>query len=278
MNSKVLYLLTRTPLHVGAGASVGAIDQPVVRERHTGFPMIPGSSIKGVLADLHLADRGRGLRSEDGIHFFGRQDHEVVKGDPALQHQAGSISFSEARLLAFPVRSARGCFAWVTSPLLIERWRRDAGGGCNLPEQRPQGDEVYGPQELCCGEEQVVLEDYALRRRGAFEPGKSFQEVIQDSFWREMGPGHLCLISDDLMAHYAQAGCEIVQHVCIDDETGAAADHKLFNQENVPSDSLFYSVLKELRSGTMEKFGVPPVLQVGGDATTGLGFCSTWLV
>jgi hypothetical protein len=32
MQTKVLYLFTRTPLHVGAGSSVGAIDQPVQRE------------------------------------------------------------------------------------------------------------------------------------------------------------------------------------------------------------------------------------------------------
>ena len=30
-NSRILYLFTRTPLHVGAGASVGAIDQPIQR-------------------------------------------------------------------------------------------------------------------------------------------------------------------------------------------------------------------------------------------------------
>src|ERR1039457_3096263 len=31
--SKILYLFTRTPLHVGAGASVGALAQPIQRER-----------------------------------------------------------------------------------------------------------------------------------------------------------------------------------------------------------------------------------------------------
>ncbi|HNW40428.1 MAG TPA: RAMP superfamily CRISPR-associated protein, partial [Opitutaceae bacterium] len=51
MTTKLLYLFTRTPLHVGAGSSVGAIDQPIIRERHTGFPIIPGSSLKGSFAD-----------------------------------------------------------------------------------------------------------------------------------------------------------------------------------------------------------------------------------
>ena len=51
MKQRLLYLFTRTPLHVGAGASVGAIDQPIIRERHTGFPVIPATSLKGTFAD-----------------------------------------------------------------------------------------------------------------------------------------------------------------------------------------------------------------------------------
>ena len=54
MKTKLMTIFTRTPLHVGCGSSVGAVDQPVARERHTRFPIIPGSAIKGVLADLWL--------------------------------------------------------------------------------------------------------------------------------------------------------------------------------------------------------------------------------
>ncbi|MDA1278093.1 MAG: RAMP superfamily CRISPR-associated protein [Verrucomicrobia bacterium] len=46
-----MFLFTRTPLHIGAGASVGAIDQPIQRERHTGFPIIPATGLKGSFAD-----------------------------------------------------------------------------------------------------------------------------------------------------------------------------------------------------------------------------------
>ena len=56
MEPRILTIFTRTPLHVGAGASVGAVDLPIVRERHTRFPVIPGTSLKGVLADLWLYD------------------------------------------------------------------------------------------------------------------------------------------------------------------------------------------------------------------------------
>lgn len=277
MNSKILYLFTRTPLHVGAGASVGAIDQPVQRERHTGFPIVPGSSIKGVLADLYLSDRAKSLRTAEGTELFGRQDHEVVKDDPAKSHLSGSLSIGEARLLAFPVRSAKGCFAWITSPLLLKRWEQASGKSITLPAKLPNGTDIYGDANTLAQDGIIVLEDYALDHQGEFSPGDDLAGAIPDSLWRTLQAAHLCLISDDLMAHFARTACEVAQHVSINDETGAADDGKLFNQENVPADTLFYSVITELRPGALGKFHDPKLLQVGGDATTGLGFCSTHL-
>jgi CRISPR-associated protein Cmr4 len=278
MNTRILHLFTRTPLHVGAGASVGAIDQPVIRERHTGFPVIPGSSLKGVLADLFLEDRVKGLRSKDGTALFGRQDHEVVKDDPTQAHKSGDLSIGEARLLVFPVRSAKGCFAWVTSPLLLKRWEQATGKTVTLPG-KPAGSDIYGDAATLAQDGKIVLEDYAMDHKGAFAPGGDLASAIPDSLWKDLHQGHLCLISDDLMAHFARTACEVAQHVSINDEAGTADDGKLFNQENVPADTLFYSVLTELRGGAFDKLNgkLPTILQIGGDATTGLGFCSTHL-
>src|ERR1035441_1322139 len=108
-NSRILYLFTRTPLHVGAGSSVGAIDQPIQRERHTGFPIIPGSSVKGVLRG-HLSILGETSLND----LFGQ-------GGDGDNSSAGKISFGEARLLAFPVRSAKGAFALATSALSLQQ-------------------------------------------------------------------------------------------------------------------------------------------------------------
>ena len=107
METRILYLFTRTPLHVGAGASVGAIDQPIIRERHTGFPVIPGSSIKGVLRDYFGGNREG--RSGEIDRIFGQ-------GSDGENFAAGHISFGEAKLVAFPVRSAKGAFALAVSP------------------------------------------------------------------------------------------------------------------------------------------------------------------
>ncbi|MDD5698865.1 MAG: RAMP superfamily CRISPR-associated protein [Victivallaceae bacterium] len=72
MKKKIMSIFTRTPLHVGAGNSVGAIDAPIMRERHTRIPIIPGSSLKGVLADLWNDNEYQ--RTEEGKRLFGNDD------------------------------------------------------------------------------------------------------------------------------------------------------------------------------------------------------------
>jgi len=182
MKSKLLYLFTRTPLHVGAGASVGAIDQPIQRERHTGFPIIPGSSIKGVLADgldflardehgkiLKDDSRNTSKRTEKGAQLFG-PGASKVEGDNG---QAGAISFGEAQLLAFPVRSAKGCFAWLTSPLAIKRWSRFSGIDLSLPDTSKSNKAYFSEKIL--GEKgnnanaSALFEDYVFHHAGEFD-------------------------------------------------------------------------------------------------------------
>ncbi|MCX6865140.1 MAG: RAMP superfamily CRISPR-associated protein [Verrucomicrobia bacterium] len=97
MQSKILYIFTRTPLHVGAGASVGAIDQPVQRERHTGFPIIPGSSIKGVLRD---AATQRSFDETEIDDTFGPEDSTVKLGSSpfrsALREERSLLSLARS--------------------------------------------------------------------------------------------------------------------------------------------------------------------------------------
>src|SRR5437867_707939 len=101
MSHQILRIMTRTPLHVGSGSSVGAIDMPIQRERHTCIPIIPGSSLKGVLRDLWHGDP-----TTQG-DLFGPEP-------TAATHTAGQLLVGEARVVCFPVRSARGAFAWIT--------------------------------------------------------------------------------------------------------------------------------------------------------------------
>jgi len=44
-----VFLICETPLHAGSGDSLGVVDLPIQRERHTSFPKIEGSSLKGAI-------------------------------------------------------------------------------------------------------------------------------------------------------------------------------------------------------------------------------------
>ena len=46
-------LEVRTGMHIGgssAFSAIGAVDSPVVRDPYTGYPIVPGSSLKGCSA------------------------------------------------------------------------------------------------------------------------------------------------------------------------------------------------------------------------------------
>ncbi len=275
MKKQLLSIYTRTPLHVGAGSSVGAIDQPIQRERATGFPVIPGSSLKGALADHYSEDVEGGKRKLGSTlhHLFGSDTDEASRG---------SLSISEAKLLLFPVRSLKGCFAWATSPLALNRFLREYG-------ESPLKIQIEDPQIAYVGtklqyENNIVLEDYVLVAKENTNIDQVIDRVkplIPDEGWRDELKEHLVIISDGMLSYFCRNACDVAQHVKIDDQTGTAIGGALFNQENVPSESLFYSVVHCLKSSDTEHFNKfqakineIETLQVGADATTGLGYCS----
>jgi CRISPR-associated protein Cmr4 len=276
--SKILYLFTRTPLHVGAGASVGAIDQPIIRERHTGHPVIPGSSIKGVLRD---ACRNDDLQNQVDL-LFGKQE------------DAGKLSFGEGKLLGFPVRSARGSFAIVTCPLALERFNREHGGlKLGSVEELPDMTCLAGPAVIItrANEVGVVLEEYRFDQKGPFPADweKALLGLFDDSVW-QIAKGRFVLLSNGDFSHFVRNANEVSQHVAIDPSKGTAKLGALFNLEAVPAETLFYAPVTavprsngkpgdpEAWLGALEALiKRKPVLQFGGDSTTGLGFCTVRL-
>lgn len=272
-NRKILYLFTRTPLHVGTGASVGAIDQPIIRERHTGYPVIPGSSIKGVLRDACRND-DQLKANEDAI--FGKQD------------DAGKITFGEAKILAFPVRSAKGSFAFVTCPLALERFLRERPGDGELKvPNEPKDMECLAGDTVTItrnGQTGIVLEEYRFNRTAPFPSDweNALLGLLDDPVWKA-GKGRFVLLSNGDLAHFVKNACEVGQHVGINPETGTAKPRALFNLEAVPAETLFFASVTALNRATSELgnlgklISAKPVLQFGGDSTTGLGFCTVKL-
>ena len=112
-----------------------------------------------------------------------------------------------------------------------------------------------------------------------------------DVVWSEI-TSRLVILSNGMMSFFAKSACEVAQHVRINDDTGTAAGGALFNQENVPSETLFYAVLNCSAERSAQKKDKPRtpedaaavfdaklkacgrVFQFGGDASTGLGYCT----
>src|SRR5207253_4223138 len=72
---ELLFLHAQTALHPGSGAALGTVDLPVQRERHTQWPTIASSALKGVLRD---AIRGRIAERAD-LNDLPRWDDEPQK-------------------------------------------------------------------------------------------------------------------------------------------------------------------------------------------------------
>lgn len=288
MKSRILYLFTRTPLHVGAGSSVGVVDQPIQRERHTGYPIIPGSSIKGVMRDQLQANP---QFSDDGVDLiFGRAADAARYGE-GDSGAGGIVSFTEARLLAFPLRSAKGSYALATCPLALARYGRDLGVDYPIPD--------VADNECCAGptvaidNKAVVLEEYCFEVQDAF-PAKWAEHLshcLNDAVMQG-AESRFVLLSDGDFAHFAMNATQVSQHVRISDETGTVDGSGLFNEETVPSETLFYSSLVGApRSATKEQeeqhtdaigsvfsaLGEEQLIQFGGNNTTGLGYCTACL-
>ena len=268
MNTKLLWIITRTPLHVGAGSSVGAIDMPVARERHTQIPIIPGSGLKGVLRDEWNDEQKRQEQEE----LFGPDTENADKG-------SGNLIVGEARCVCFPVRSAKGGFAWLTSPLALARLAREKGTAKYGGEIVLNDKQCLAPEGVRVGN-RVVLEEYAFEVEDAVPDTVIglLSDAFDDDLWKSLKE-RLVVAADGIFSHFCANACEVQQRIRIDDETGTVAQHALFNQENVPSETVFYAVMSERKDGALNKLaaGLPSVLQIGGDETVGLGWCSVRL-
>jgi CRISPR-associated protein Cmr4 len=293
MQTKVLYIFTRTPLHVGAGSSVGAIDQPIQRERHTGHPIIPGSSIKGVLRDAATQRSSNALEIDD---TFGPEDSTSKKSDKVTR--AGNVSFSEARVLAFPVRSAKGAFAYITCSFLLNHFRR-LNSKTDLPEIPEINDQccIASDGVTFMDKKSVVLEEYCFSHQGSIADAWAIalHGLVSDPVWQTVKQ-RLVILSDGDFAHFVKSTTEISNHNRIDAQTGTVDDGALFNLECVPAETLFMAAIHMIgrKEADIKRKDTPdakvystdseklitdlitetPLLQFGGSSTTGRGFCS----
>jgi CRISPR-associated protein Cmr4 len=108
---------------------------------------------------------------------------------------------------------------------------------------------------------------------------------------RERFPKQLVVASNDIFTHFSRYATEVVARIALDYGSKTVKKGALFYQEQLPAESLGYSVLlmNESRAGGEDKSSSTEslqklcdilkftTLQVGGDETTGKGFCAVRL-
>ena len=285
-DTAIVYVHALTALHPGSGTALGVVDLPVQRERHTGWPIIAGSSMKGVLREACRPRDGKG--SDTWLAAFGPET-----GD-AHEH-AGAISITDARLLAFPVRSLKGVFAWVTCPSALARYQRDrvllgAATAVPMASPSPRPGQALWPREssLAVTPERIVLEEFEFSRGGDGTEiaGSLVNGAALDDGTADLMRERLCVLHDDDFTHFVRHATEVVARIGLDYEHKTVKKGALFYEEYLPAETLLYSVPLATRSrrggvemspGDVLEYlcsSAPGMLQIGAGETTGKGFCA----
>ncbi len=298
-----LFLYAVSPVHMGAGQAIGVIDNPIQRERHTGHPCFAGSGIKGALrhgfeaigGDAKLIDRLFGPESgSSGLHAgavsFG--DAQLV-ALPVRSLKGGYVYATCPQALARAQRLLALSGAAASWPALTVEPGHCLLANPQLTAQRQVNGKAaqvlhleafeYTAQESECAAVKTIAADLAAKALPADATYAFFANKLKTD---------LVVLSDTDFGYFAEHAMLVEPHVRIDADTGTAADGGLFYTENLPPESLLIAPLMASQTRTPmkkeEKEGwendakdvlikltslltARPLLQLGGDATTGRG-------
>lgn len=279
-----LYLYLQTPLHAGAGSSLGIVDLPIQRERTTQYPMIQGSGIKGSLRSIA---RGK------------LPNWELIFGPETTNASdfAGALSVGDARILLFPVRSLTDVYVYTTSPDVLARFRRDAtpsGVDSIVPDldfvandtallttsgRTTHGQPLVLEEFSFTTDTSDILQTIATTLAAQLFPRKS------DDYWSKKLQRSLVALPTDDFRDFTLYATDVATRVDLDDET-KTVNNGPWAEEHLPAETVLYV---PLLASSVRKPGVTisarevmesvrqfiatdaTYLQIGGDETIGRG-------
>ena len=309
--AKPLFLIVETPLHAGSGSDLGIVDLPIQREKHTDYPKIEASGLKGSIREIFDAKASK-------------NKVELVFGPEQGDLHAGALGFTDARLLLFPVKSVKGVFAWVTCPAVLERFKHDLSicqPRVDFVDNIPDINTVPNKSGLIVKDEgetkKIVLEEYTF----PVKPDGKCDDVakwIADNvlpskdpsycYWYDKMKQDIVVLNDDDFRDFVMLSTEVIARTRIDSTTGTVATGALWYEEYLPTDSILYSLAlttplflkvddeaeeKEKKGNfyanqavdknhteaenVMKFFAdrLPSIIQIGGNATIGKGIVRT---
>lgn len=308
--AKPFFLHAITPMHVGSGNDLGIVDLPIQRERHTGFPKIEGSGLKGSIReafeqkltsdqdriDLNFAFGLDESNESDAVkEFFSNNKHTEF---------AGALGFTDARILFFPIKSMKGVFAWITCSKVLQRFSKELNL-CKPPisNNSLKFSKVDAKKAICTSDSvkvngKIILEEFAFDTESADEFKAFAQELSKVLGIPELEHQAVLLPNNDF-SEFVRLSTEVITRTKINNETGTVAKGALFTEEYLPSETIMYALAMAsplfvensfknmIKQGyfaedTDEKAvmnffdqNFPPVMQIGANATLGKGIVST---
>lgn len=281
-NTSIAIMYAVTPCHAGSGSALGVVDLPIQRERHTNWPMIQASGVKGAFRANFDRFKNK-IADKEQIKDFETLT-ESVFGTSSDGGYAGSLSISDAKILAFPMRSNVSPFVWITCPAVLKRLEKDLSvANFNSIEFDSSKFSVSDDKAISLGKSElkgnILLEDYEVQV--ADTKIEEFSKI--SSFFKDAE--RLLLVFDDVF-NYGVSNCtQIMAQIRIDSKTGTTQDGSLRYQEELPSDTIMYTVIHwgdsknsvedKLKAETIKKFITEEVIanhiQIAGDETCGRG-------
>jgi len=294
----MFFFYAKTPIHAGSGSSVSHVDLPIQREKHTGYPIVQASGVKGAFRswaeDLYKNDP----KKDEIVSAFGPRN-----GD----EHSGALAFTDAQILLFPVPSFAGGFAWITCPNILHRlFRLLKTAGIELPAIKVgNGEEdIEIPKPLATNQEayttdgcplivgsRIILEDFAFKaERGSEEAIAALADWIgeralpADKIYQNIKSqlkSRLVLLSDEHFRDFSILSTDVQTRISIGQS--GTVDQGPWNEELLQSDTLLFSLalgkdvqVKNYKAGSAIKFAKDiadkgGILQLGGDETLGRG-------
>jgi CRISPR-associated protein Cmr4 len=283
MKSTLTFIHALSPLHAGTGQGVGVIDLPIAREKATNLPYLPGSTLKGSLRDELKDDK---LREA----IFG-PDSKDITSDSAY---SGSVVFTDQKLLCLPVRSLLGTFAWVTSPYILERFKRDCKDSPEVPPLKKEDKKEFciisAEPKIRYSDTQVILEDLDLTVQtdkttdkmandwADFLAKKIFpnsEKSPNNQKWQTYFKQRFCIVSDDVINFLAETATEVIARNKLDDDTKTTVKGALWYEESLPTETILSGLLLQVKGNHIAdivEIAKNPI-QLGGSMTVGRGLC-----
>ena len=286
-SASILCLYAVTPCHAGSGASVGVVDLPIQRERHTNWPVIQASGMKGALR-AHFERFKDSITNKPETETFDKITEIVFGSGTREGDHAGSLSVGDVKILAFPMRSNVAPFVWITCPAVLKRLNRvlaltgrdefDLAALHSLTTEKALW--VNGPFKQ---DDRVLLEDMEVAASGQYPLSETGAAFFQEA-------NRLLVVHDEAFDYGVSHCTSVMAQIKIDQKTGTTATGSLRYQEELPADTLMYTVIfwgdardekgslkAETIRGYIEHEVVSAHIQIGGDETLGRGiFSLTW--